>query len=183
MKFFKKRRSGKRCKNNCDSYQVALLATQKLHAQYHALMVGAERYNDILSFSQEGSIILGVSQANSRIVITTLRDAGDQWRTVSLWFLPRSEYDRPVCNMDLKYTSGCQAAYIVDWHCEIEDKGYGSVLMSHLITYLKTANYQYLTGHICPTDFSHKDKLRHFYSKFGFVITDHEDRLRLELKL
>lgn len=183
MLCFLMRRSGKRCKHNCYAYGTALLAAEKLSIKCKNLSIEAEQYNNILAFSSEGNIILGVSTINNHIVETMLKDDGGRCRTVWLCLLPYSEYDRPVCRMDLKYISKYRIAHIEDWHCEIEDMGYGSVFMTHIITYLKLAGYRYLTGYICPADFGHEDKLRHFYKKFGFTITDYSDRRALKLHL
>lgn len=177
------RRSGKRCKRNCDAYDVALLAAETLSTRCKELSIEAEQLRSILSFYGGENIILGIAQVNNRTVLTTLKVAGGRLRTVSLCRLPHSKYDKPLCSMDLKYISKYRVAHIEDWHCEIEDMGYGSVLMTHLITYLKVAGYRYLTGYICPTDFGHEDKLRHFYKKFSFTITDYPDRRALKLHL
>lgn len=183
MKLFSIRRSGQKCKERCDAYGIALSAVEKLNTRCKELSIEAARYNSLISTNDKDNIVLGVSPVNKRMVTTTIKEAGDQWRTVSLYPLPYSEYTRPICNMDLRYVSKYRTAYIEDWYCEIKNMGYGSILMTHLVNYLKIAGYLYLTVDICPTDFDHEDKLRHFYTKFGFEITDYLDRRAIKLQL
>jgi hypothetical protein len=183
MKLFHIRRSGQKCKERCDAYGVALTAVKKLNIRCKELSIEAARYNSLLSTCDKGNIVLGVSQVNNHMVTTMIKDAGGQWGTVSLYPLPYAEYDRPICNMDISYVSKSRTAHIEDWYSEIENMGYGSVLMTHLVKYLKIAGYLYLTGYICPVDFDHEDKLRHFYTKFGFEITTYPDRRVIKLQL
>ncbi|MEL7655107.1 MAG: GNAT family N-acetyltransferase [Bacillota bacterium] len=183
MYIFRRRRSGQKCKENCDAYKAAFSAAEKLHERCNELSIEATQFHSLLSVNDKGNIILGISSVNNHLVATTICDAWGQWRTVSLYLLQDRKYDRPICNMDVSYTSDYRKAHIEDWHCEYENMGYGSVLMTHLINYLKVAGFFYLTGEICPVDFNHESKLRHFYTKFGFKITDFPDRRVIKLKL
>ena len=183
MKLFHLRRSGQKCKEHCYGYEVALSAIEMLNKRCKEASIEAERYKSLLSDSDEGSVILGIAQVNSRMVATTIKDAGGRWKTVSLCSLPHRKYEKPICSMDISYVSKSRSVHIEDWSCESENMGYGSTLMTHLINYLKVAECHCLTGYICPVDFDHEDKLRHFYTKFGFQITDFPDRRAINLQL
>ena len=182
MQLFKIRRTGNKCKYYCDSYKAALSAVEMLHTKAKNLSVKAE-YANMYTFFNHGQIILGVSQVNEHPAVTVLADSGGKWRRVSTYSLAYGKLSNPICYMDLHYTKDHQSAYIEDLHCKRENLGYGSALMSHLIIYLKLAGFRHLTGHICPTDFGHEAKLRHYYSKFGFEIYDHIDHRSLVLRL
>ena len=52
------------------------------------------------------------------------------------------------------------------------NKGYGSMLMQKLIDYARKNNYGYIHGNLSVVDFDHKDRLHHFYQKFGFTVTE-----------
>ena len=55
------------------------------------------------------------------------------------------------------------------------NKGYGTVMMENLITYAKENGYTYLYGNLSRVDLSHKERLHHFYQKFGFSITEYAE--------
>lgn len=58
-----------------------------------------------------------------------------------------------------------------DITCYKNNRGYGSVLLSKLIEYARENNYQSIEGWLSNVDKGHKDRLIHFYRKFGFEIT------------
>ncbi|MEE1154048.1 MAG: hypothetical protein UH241_02725 [Acutalibacteraceae bacterium] len=71
---------------------------------------------------------------------------------------------------------------IVDIRCE-PNKGYGSLIMSHFIEYAKSMRVLYISGFLSfvdTADEEHNQRLRHFYSKFGFTIDD-KDNIKLQL--
>lgn len=183
MGLFYWRKSGQTCKERCDAYGVAISAVEKLNKRCKEMSKASEQYNSLLSICSERGIILGISQGDSGTVATVIKDADNGWKEVRLYRLPYAKYARPICNMDIKCNSVCRSVHIVDWYCENENMGYGSILMKNLINYLKTADYSVLTGSICPRDFDHEDKLRHFYTKFGFQIKDHPHSRSLKLEL
>lgn len=75
-----------------------------------------------------------------------------------------------------------QYFHIVDFLCE-PNKGYGSIMMSSFIKYAKSFGIEYISGFLSPVDTSdeeHKQRLIHFYTKFGFEIDD-KDNIKLLL--
>lgn len=54
------------------------------------------------------------------------------------------------------------------------NKGYGSAMMQKLIEYAKENGYSRLYGNLSDVDIGHKDRLYHFYEKFGFEITEYD---------
>ena len=55
------------------------------------------------------------------------------------------------------------------------NKGYGSAMMIKLIEYAKENGYSRLYGNLSIVDLNHKDRLYHFYRKFGFTITEYDE--------
>ena len=55
------------------------------------------------------------------------------------------------------------------------NKGYGSAMMQKLIEYAKENGYSHLYGNLSDVDIGHKDRLYHFYDKFGFEITEYDE--------
>lgn len=67
----------------------------------------------------------------------------------------------------------------------VPNKGYGSIMMEVLINYAKSLafNIEYISGFLSfvdTADEEHNQRLRHFYSKFGFTIDD-KDNIKLQL--
>lgn len=53
-------------------------------------------------------------------------------------------------------------------------KGYGSLMMEKLLEYTKINNFNHIYGNLSIVDAEHKNRLHHFYEKFGFEITEYE---------
>lgn len=52
------------------------------------------------------------------------------------------------------------------------NKGYGSVMMEKLIDYATSNGYRTIHGNLSIVDADHKERLHHFFEKFGFIITE-----------
>ena len=48
--------------------------------------------------------------------------------------------------------------------------------MFPLYTVAKENGYKTIYGHLSKVDLEHKDRLYHFYKKFGFEITENEEQ-------
>ena len=57
------------------------------------------------------------------------------------------------------------------------NKGYGSAMMQKLIEYAKENGYSHIYGNLSDVDIGHKDRLYHFYEKFGFEITEYTEKI------
>lgn len=55
------------------------------------------------------------------------------------------------------------------------NKGYGSRMMEELLYYARELHFDYIYGNLSKVDMEHKDRLHHFYKKFGFTITEYLD--------
>lgn len=51
------------------------------------------------------------------------------------------------------------------------NNGYGTLMMNELIKYAREHGYTHLYGNLSEVDNDHRDRLFHFYQKFGFEIT------------
>ena len=63
-------------------------------------------------------------------------------------------------------------------HCNEDadyNKGYGSLLMENLLAYAKEHHFTFIYGNLSEVDLGHKDRLHHFYQKFGFTITEYPE--------
>lgn len=88
----------------------------------------------------------------------------------------------------------CENIYKAKMQCVIEDnniiligdilhnrenkdynKGYGSLMMNKLISYAMESGYSLIHGNLSTVDFDHKERLHHFYRKFGFTIIEYPE--------
>ena len=53
--------------------------------------------------------------------------------------------------------------------------GYSSMMMSELLKYATQNGINEIHGNLSPVDQDHKDRLHHFYEKFGFEIEIYEE--------
>ena len=51
------------------------------------------------------------------------------------------------------------------------NRGYGSLMMEELLGYAKENGFSYIHGNLAQVDLDHKERLHHFYRKFGFIIS------------
>lgn len=50
------------------------------------------------------------------------------------------------------------------------NKGYGTMMMNELLSYAKQNNINEVYGYLSDVDIDHKERILHFYTKFGFEI-------------
>lgn len=88
-------------------------------------------------------------------------------------------------NSKLEAEQECNRIYITDIVGEDMNCGYGSILMSELITYAQLNKIPKIVGNMERRDLEdHGERLLHFYRKFGFDIIDlNYGRKHIELKL
>lgn len=55
------------------------------------------------------------------------------------------------------------------------NKGYGSQMMQAFLNYAGEHHFQYVYGNLSIVDLDHKDRLHHFYQKFGFTIIEYPE--------
>lgn len=73
---------------------------------------------------------------------------------------------------------------IGDITCKKNNKGYGSSLMAKLIEFAKVNGFKGIEGWLSHVDFNHKERLYHFYRKFGFDIISNDEGMRFaDIKL
>ena len=75
-----------------------------------------------------------------------------------------------VCRAKPFYENG-NIVCIGDIESDIENRGYGSRVLSSLIKICQQLKVKAIIGEISGTDSGHLDKLDHFYAKHGFKLT------------
>ena len=178
-----------RCPFKCSKYQEATEAVKilsdrnkTLRAENKMMLEKANMMDSLQVLADKGYQIIGIER---NCVVAMWPIPKDRWesdRHFYLFKLPFKHHSDFICRLHLEYRANCRAS-IIDWASKIQNSGYGSMMMKHLINFLRTSGIRYVTGSIAPTDFKNKAKLRHFYTKFGFKITDLEDSYGLHLDL
>ena len=79
-----------------------------------------------------------------------------------------------VCRAKPGYENG-NIVCIGDIKSDIENKGYGSKVLSSLIKICQQLKVKAIIGEISETDSGHLDKLEHFYAKHGFKLTMYKE--------
>lgn len=73
---------------------------------------------------------------------------------------------------------------ISDITCSKNNKGFGSLMMNTLVEFAKDGQYDYIDGWLSKIDLDHKDRLLHFYRKFGFEIMSNDSEMKFaDIKL
>lgn len=60
--------------------------------------------------------------------------------------------------------------FIGDFESDIENKGYGSILLRNVVKLAKLIGLRQITGNLSAVDSDHFGKLRYIYEKFGFEV-------------
>lgn len=174
------------CPLSCQKYAAVCRENAELLEKNQHLASSSERLDSIFRLNAEELCAIGFERQGEADFVVAMSEAPssryDGCRAVYLYRLPHRHRQDWICFMGIHYFSICEA-HIYDWSSRIPNHGYGSILMKHLIRFLRTAGFRTLTGTIMETDFDHETKLRYFYEKFGFVITDFPEYRTLCLHL
>lgn len=181
------------CPFKCQKIKVAREAIKTLKDERQALRQENQAFQQysvklesLRQLSADGNQILGVgTHLGGDYVVVMSPVPNNQWheyREVFLYRLPVTDRWRQICHLSMMYHGSC-CVEIIDWNCTTPNIGYGSILMKHLLNFLRASGVRHVYGSINYTDFGHEDKLRHFYTKFGFQITDYEKSRSIHLDL
>lgn len=73
---------------------------------------------------------------------------------------------------------------ISDIECQKNNKGYASVMMNELVKYARQNEFKHINGWLSKVDYDHKERLYHFYQKFGFEIIQNDEGMKFaDIKL
>lgn len=81
-----------------------------------------------------------------------------------------SKGEKILGKMDCVIKEEINGITISDITCSKNNKEYGSLMMKTLVEFAKDGQYDYIDGWLSKSDLDHKDRLLHFYRKFGFKI-------------
>lgn len=89
-----------------------------------------------------------------------------------------------ICVGRIKCVKRTERITIGDIQCKKNNKGYGSAMMLALIDYAKQNEIECIEGWLSSVDGDHRERLYHFYQKFGFEITPCKKEMKMaDIKL
>lgn len=89
--------------------------------------------------------------------------------------------ERMVCEARLVHYIEDKTILIGDIEAYIENKGYGSIMLSSVIKLAQSLNICKLKGNLSAVDSNHFDKLEYFYKKHGFHVRFDSKRISGEI--
>lgn len=75
-----------------------------------------------------------------------------------------------IAKMSIVNDTDKNELFIGDFSSNIENKGYGSILLQNVIKLAKQLGCKTIGGNLSSVDSDHFDKLRHLYEKYGFEV-------------
>ncbi len=166
-----------RLKNLDDYYSKRI---QFYRAQHIELQTKVDNQENVLhalyALFDKGYQLIGIDQSakgKALAVVCYRRTPGAPASDMFyLYPLPFANADDHVGALSLTF-SASGSAYIEDIIAGPPGCGHGSILMKHVLSFLRTIGCKYVAGYLSYVDRDHWDKLIHFYEKFGFTITDY----------
>ena len=84
------------------------------------------------------------------------------------WVMTLYNHDGRMCIARIVHKTRTKTILLGDIVADIENKGYGSIMLSSVIKLAKTLRIREIRGNLLDSD--HFDKLEHFYKKHGFQV-------------
>ena len=180
----------KNCKYTCEHIEALAGACRKLERANDSLILHMNLIKKVLD---SGERIVCLTIHREQYVIVTVYEQYDyrglnniEHRAYTLNLLgSRIEKVQNLFSeiyYDTQYNIP-KTAKIVDFYGNVINKGYGSIVMTEYLNYMKKLKIQKITGFLSLVDThdeTHRDLLHHFYKKFGFCIKEN-DNIELEL--
>lgn len=141
----------------------------------------------IRKITEEGHQLLWVGKHNGNyyaiFIHAIYNDTYDSCRIVQLHALPYEHTGKWRAQLNFNYKACCKAN-LGEVDAEFQGNGYGTLLMEHTLSFLRSAGIRTVTGWISQADFKRREKLWNFYGEMlHFTITPGttKDWLRLDL--
>lgn len=88
----------------------------------------------------------------------------------AMLILLRRKKSSIISRMSIVNDTKKKELFIGDFGSNIENKGYGSILLRNVIKLAKQLGCKTIAGNLSEVDSDHFDKLRHLYEKYGFKV-------------
>ena len=157
-----------------------------------------DSFEKLKLFNNKKETIVSIIEHSSKIFVITLKNEINYDGKIKEFYLYGYTLDMseneiinsaPIIEMwcEPKYNANLgylESIFIIDFMAKpfYINKGYGSLIMSELIRYSKSLDVYYISGNLSSVDIGENDsdlskkknreRVYHFYSKFGFEISD-----------
>lgn len=165
-------------------------------------------FNKLLLFNFTQEQIIYIKPQSSPLFVVTLQQKFRYDGKIDTFDLFGYIFDKRMDSFAMKNSHvkmNCRAVYneepaflrnifIVDFTVNDvwQNKGYGSIVMEELLKYVKCLKASYITGELSPVDIGtsdddetkreNRERLYHFYPKFGFTIDKANNTIKLDLE-
>lgn len=152
-----------------------------------AISDAKEKLGILASMHDKGLLLIGIESVAPTTyfaVAVSQQNIRQQQKflEIEMYWLPFVDHQQCVAHMDICLHKK-RNVELVDWYVKQPNQGYGSILMKHVLSFLRTIGYDYFWGSIQPRDFDHLELLLHFYRNFGFEITPRKKSYAIKLYL
>lgn len=130
-----------------------------------------QRFDDNLAHESRYGTILEVDPNREWFVFLTdhkIEDLREFGGPVLILF--QKKRSSSIARMRLVIDPKKSELFIGDFESDIENKGYGSILLRNVTKLAKMIRLKQITGNLAAVDSDHFDKLRYLYEKFGFKV-------------
>ena len=130
-----------------------------------------QRFDDNLAHEDKRGTILEVDPNREWFVFLAdhkIEDFSESGAPMLILF--QKQRSSSIARMRLVIDPKKSELFIGDFESDIENKGYGSILLRNVIKLAKVIGLDRITGNLAATDSDHFDKLEYLYSKYGFTV-------------
>lgn len=182
----------------CDVIEQKQSRISELNSENLRLKKYDDNFDKLKLFNNKKETIVSILEHSSKIFVITLKTELNYDGRLKEFFLYGYTLDMMKCdiikstpiiemwcepkyNFDLNYL---ESIFIVDFQAKSSfiNKGYGTLIMNELIRYSQILDVYYISGDLSSVDIGENDtdlknkenreRLYHFYPKFGFIIYD-----------
>jgi len=143
-----------------------------------------EIFDKALEFERNRSAIIEISADEQWFIALngkTIEELSEGGLIVLILFQKQSSSQ--VATIKVIYDSDKKELIICDFLSNIENKGFGSILLRNVIELGKQFDCKTITGKLSSVDYDHFDKLKHLYKKFKFEVNTSGDSGTIVRKL
>jgi len=143
-----------------------------------------EIFDKALEFERNRGAIIKISADEQWFVALngkTIEELSEGGLIVLILFQKQSSSQ--VATIKVIYDSDKKELIICDFLSNIENKGFGSILLRNVIELGKQFDCKTITGKLSSVDYDHFDKLKHLYKKFKFEVNTSGDSGTIVRKL
>lgn len=178
----RKKNRYKKCYSSCELLNYGLELNKKYEREISNYQAKLDLFKELYSNNE---IVLSFKEHNGYdTIVTVLTEYSRHVSKFSMTFHAYIIQGNKLKKMQTLFTdvfmneNNEYRIHIVDFVGRVNE-GYGSIVMSQFLEYIKSLPVKTISGWLSPVDLNrseeHKELLFHFYTKFGFQITENNN--------